>query len=941
MAERELDDGVASLVGAHTDVEAVGLDDPPADEMTKREGAGKPAQPAKPAKLPRGTNVGRYVVLDTLGEGGMGVVYSAYDPELDRKVAVKLLQAKPAAGSTAHGDQAWLLREAQALARLSHPNVIAVHDVGSLPGDRVFIAIELVEGLTLRKWLKQQQPTWRDIRRILLEAGEGLAAAHAAGLVHRDFKPENVLVGNDGRARVMDFGLARSSLNDETPSSRQSDLSIESRSPLSESLTIAGTAVGTPAYMAPEIFDGQAASERSDQFAFGVTLYEALFRQRPYERKALTAPRDAGLAPKPPPKTTVPPRLARIAMRAVAIEPSARYESMRALLDDLAVDPTAAKRRAIYAVCAIAAAGGLVAGALALRPSAPSTQPVLLCKDAERHLAGVWDDKTKSAIKASFAKTSRAMQSKAYAAVEKTLDGYAHEWTTAVTESCEATRIRGEQTEEVQTLRQDCFDQRLHELGAFAKLLTEATDVLVDKAPGGAESLEPVKKCANIAALRAPAQPTPEIRDAVDKAKLRLADAKAGLIAGNYGRALNASEEAADLAQKIPFDPVYAEANLVRGMALINVSNGADAATALEAATWAGLRGRRDDIAAMAALHCSLATTEVLNKPDEGRLWLSLGTAIGKRLGGELDRRFEQTRLETEGIIQATRGDLIAATKAHEEALALAIQLNGKDATIVARDEQLLGATLARAGEWTRAQVHYQRALELIQAMLGPDHPDVALLLSGLASCSHYTGDIEGSRKAFARAIEIRERVFGKNSPVLIPTLNNFGELLRDENDFERGIPLVQRAQTITLKTLGKNHTYYVVTSSTLAELLVLAGKRVEARKLIEEALAVAEQTKSPYLANVLSVRGHIARLDNKLPEAAAFNERAIALFETNVGKDAPEMWRALYDLAQIRIAQKRPADAKPLLERAIAICEKAKLPARFFSDVRDTLAKL
>jgi len=257
------------------------VEDPPdVTEVTKREGQAPTAADDDhlSSRLNRGTLVGRYVVLDVVGEGGMGVVYSAFDPELDRKVAIKLLQAKPG-GST--GEQAWLVREAQALARLSHPNVVAVHDVGTLPGDRVFIAMELVDGVTLRAWLKTPR-SWREVLPIMRAAGAGLAAAHAAGLVHRDFKPDNVIVGNDGRVRVMDFGLARAQLDG--PAMRSSDVAIDSRSPLSDKLTIAGTVVGTPAYMAPEVYQGDAADARTDQFAFGIALYEALYRTRPYEK---------------------------------------------------------------------------------------------------------------------------------------------------------------------------------------------------------------------------------------------------------------------------------------------------------------------------------------------------------------------------------------------------------------------------------------------------------------------------------------------------------------------------------------------------------------------------------------------------------------------------------------------------------------------------------
>ncbi len=158
--------------------------------------------------LGRGVAVGRYVVLDRIGAGGMGVVYAAYDPELDRRVALKLLRPDRFGGDAG---RLRLLREAQALARLTHPNVVAVYDVGTF-GDRVFVAMELVEGETLRQWLRAEPRSprpWREVLERFLPAGRGLAAAHAAGLVHRDFKPENVLLGRDGRARVVDFGLAK------------------------------------------------------------------------------------------------------------------------------------------------------------------------------------------------------------------------------------------------------------------------------------------------------------------------------------------------------------------------------------------------------------------------------------------------------------------------------------------------------------------------------------------------------------------------------------------------------------------------------------------------------------------------------------------------------------------------------------------------------------
>jgi hypothetical protein len=418
-----------------------------ATEVTKREGVGSERPASKPAKttpeqpretyLARGTLVGRYVVLDVLGEGGMGVVYSAFDPELDRKVAIKLLQTQPG-GSSGGDNKAWLVREAQALAKLSHPNVVAVYDVGTLSGDRVFVAMELVDGKTLRAWLKEKKPTWREVIPVMRAAGAGLAAAHAAGLVHRDFKPDNVIVGSDGRVRVMDFGLARFQLDEDHVQPRESDKHIEIRSPLSERLTMAGTVVGTPAYMAPEIYEGHPADARTDQFAFGVTLYETLFRARPYEKKDLMPPVSAP-KPKTPPEIGVPAAIQRVVMRAIAIGHAERYATMDELLAELAIDPHRRRRRIAIAAAAGVVLGGVTSGGMWLAHGRNAE----LCKGTERRLDGVWDAATRLAVEQSYLATKSPYAAVSFAGVGKGLDGYARRWTGVVTESCKATRIRG------------------------------------------------------------------------------------------------------------------------------------------------------------------------------------------------------------------------------------------------------------------------------------------------------------------------------------------------------------------------------------------------------------------------------------------------------------------------------------------------------------------
>ncbi len=282
------------------DVETDGLDDAPTRSLARGDAPSRaPARPRRPARPPSGASpgalapntfkIGRFTVLGVLGRGGMGVVLSAYDDDLDRKVALKLLNADKGDGDLG---RARLLREAQALGRLSHPNVVQVYDVGEHEG-QVFVAMEFVRGLQLDDWLgirkrhvddpaARPRPHWREVINVFLQAGRGLAAAHEAGLVHRDFKPQNVMIGEDGRARVLDFGLARAEGGPGAVSTiataeqqsvtghsaLESGVSSSTSRPLDDQLTAYNTIIGTPAYMSPEQHLGLPVTALGDQFSF-------------------------------------------------------------------------------------------------------------------------------------------------------------------------------------------------------------------------------------------------------------------------------------------------------------------------------------------------------------------------------------------------------------------------------------------------------------------------------------------------------------------------------------------------------------------------------------------------------------------------------------------------------------------------------------------------
>jgi serine/threonine protein kinase len=329
-----------------------------------------------------GVCFGRYELVEEIGSGAMGVVWAARDMDLDRQVALKLIRS---GGRSLPELRGRLLGEARAMARLSHPNVVTVHDVGTTE-DGLFIAMEHLDGGTLDKWLDASPRSWREVVDKFIEAGRGLAEAHRAGLVHRDFKPENVLLGRDGVARVADFGLALP-VAESTGATEESSAGERERA-----VTEEGVLVGTLAFMAPEQLLGQRATARSDQFGFSVALYEALFGIRPFGGQSceipaavlLTAIVEGCIAP-PPPGRRVPGRLHRLIVRGLACEPEDRWATMDALVAELEACRARALPSWIAAPVAVVAglAGRMARGATsAPTPTAPPTQPAAMHRGA-------------------------------------------------------------------------------------------------------------------------------------------------------------------------------------------------------------------------------------------------------------------------------------------------------------------------------------------------------------------------------------------------------------------------------------------------------------------------------------------------------------------------------------------------------------------------------
>ncbi|MCA9638275.1 MAG: serine/threonine protein kinase, partial [Myxococcales bacterium] len=489
---------------------------------------------------------GRFTVLERVAGGGMGVVYAAFDPKLSRKVAIKVLRDQ--------GDarRRRLLREARTLARLSHPNVVAIHDVGEREGS-VWLAMEFVEGVTLSAWLRAERRTWRAALEVMEAAGRGLAAAHAAGLLHRDFKPDNVMVGNDGRVRVMDLGLARASEDEPVPTVSH-DLAARGESgKLAIRVTQAGAVLGTPAYMAPELFRGGDADARADVFAYCVTLWEALYGQRPFAGASMVRLAANVLAgkleapPRDPASRRVPRWLRRVCERGLALDPERRYASMPALLATF--ERGLGRARLGRSFAGIAALALVVGGALGWSRW-DEHQRRAACERDGAEIDAVWNDERRRALREGLLATGVPYAATAAAKTSHYLDAQAKRWRAVRTGVCLETRVAGTWTEELLARASWCLEERKMELEALAAELTRANATTVQKAVMAAAGLNDVEPCRKGPRLRLLPGPPAE-GSGVAAVDQELSHAGALLAAGDYQQGLEVAREALSRAEAV------------------------------------------------------------------------------------------------------------------------------------------------------------------------------------------------------------------------------------------------------------------------------------------------------------------------------------------------------------------------------------------------------
>jgi serine/threonine protein kinase/tetratricopeptide (TPR) repeat protein len=881
--------------------------------------------------LEPGVYVARYRILDVVGTGGIGVVYAAFDEALGRNVALKLLRPNARNPNKLERRRARLIREAQALARLSHPNVVPIYEVGMFE-DRVFLAMEYVEGSTMRRWLRRSERSWADILDKYIQAGRGLAAAHAADIVHRDFKPDNVLVGDDGRVRVLDFGLATPVPDalatgrfstvalDDAPmhktnggarqlSTSPAGLSVSRAGPsrlaeagvpsrLTESvsslITAHGKIMGTPAYMAPEQGRGEPIDARADQYSFCVALWEALFGERPHGPPTATARirLHRRLGERNSTGKDVPAEIQRALERGLSLHPADRFPDMASLLAELARKPAGHRRWWLVGALPVVVGLGFAIGNFAM--SAPDE-----CVRDPAALEGVWDDRVRVQIGTRLTATDRAYADATWDTVARELDRWSTRWLDARVDACTDSKVH-EQSAVLFDMRMACLDRQLDALAAVTESLAGTSGM------SGMPDKQDMHGMGDEAAAR---------QFANDEADELLETALAAVL-------------------ELP-DPSRCERLALVGGALVHEGPEFDERLEDHRVLLARARG-------LLGLQSSAKLDEALTLVDQV---VGLTAEQGMNSGTGTAHARDQALVAEAKLL---RGQILAAAgkpdeASHELRRALFIaQASGHDAVTIEACAALvdLAHTGAPASGSTRELEHAADWVDLGRATLarigGDPHLEATLRLAN-ARLANARGEFQIALDEQARVLELREELYGPNhvevAKVLVEQVQTKIELGQHEAaglDIERALALLTAEFGITHPEVGIAHGH-------AAALARARGDEAEALSKLLDALAIFEIAYDEKHPRVIAVYMEIAAVHTALgkPEqalAALLRARKRAgpigtdgtdgTGATAAQSDDPSLLPILIETAKVLHTLARDDEARSALDEAERICK-------------------
>lgn len=870
-----------------------------------------------PRRLVRGDTVSRYVVLDELGHGGMGVVYAAYDPDLDRKVAIKLLRPRLVGEPQGRGR---LLREAKTLGALSHRNVVTVFDVGT-EGEQVFVAMEFISGRTLREWVRDARLDWRTVTRRYSEAGRGLAAAHEQGIVHRDFKPSNVLLAADGRVVVVDFGLARAE------QAKRLVRPLIGGGAGTVSIAKPGVVVGTPAYMAPEQAEGTSTAA-SDQYSFCVSLCEALVHGD-CDGETSEIGLDVARAPGP---------VRAILRQGLSPDPADRFGSMSALLDAL----QKATRRAVGGwVVGGAAIVGLGASGLLL---VPTTDP---CASSAEAIESSWGPSRKADVEAAFARTEVAFADASWRSAETELDGWAGRWLEASGTVCKAPESS------VREMQQACLSLQHSKFAKLVDLLTAADRSLVAEAPGAVAKLPDVSRClspTDIAPL--PTEPTARAEViATLEAVGELAVRTDGRVADG---AIERGRELVSEAIRTEHGPAIAVAQFELARACMHLSQmecaeegfyeaiwsaeaGRDALTAAKSWTqlvWLYAYHNYDvDNARRAGRHAEAALDRFGGDPE---LEITLGSNLVwmEMRAGETRQADERVRamLSRPGLtkgdvamLRNTLSSVLIQEGRFEEALITlheaereAVAELGTDHPNLLQTRSNIAWSLRSLGRPAEAEQIYRRSLATARETYGPHHDRVAALSMNLATTLTDSGKVEAARTRFEEAVAGYTAVHGPDHPTVGRARAALAQIEFDAGNFEVALENFNQAIATLLREGEPDDLPLLAPTVNRGMVLSELGRYEEAERDLRLGLQIIETKlgpEHPNLVSVLNALGWIPRQQGKYEEALALHRRAAALARR---ADPMMLGGSLRSVAECILALGDAEEAVAVLEEAL-----------------------
>ncbi|MDX2092681.1 MAG: serine/threonine-protein kinase [Kofleriaceae bacterium] len=858
-----------------------------------------------------------YRIEEEIGAGGMGRVYRAHDQRLGRDVAIKL-HARARAGDE-------LVREAAALARLAHPNVVTVYEVGTWAG-HPWVAMELVRGGTARAWRKAKPRTPDEIVALYRAAGTGLAAAHAAGLVHRDFKPDNVLVGDDGRARVADFGLAV-------------DLT---------DAAAAEAVLGTPGYMAPEQRAGQAVDARADQYAFAVSLWEALAGVHPFAvprssstlGQAPTEPADAATPATAPPTTPTAagpagkvPRYVDAALRRAMDEaPARRWPTMDALL--AAIAPRRSRAWLVAGGAAMLGLGAVVV-AVALRGRGA---PAIDCAAAATTIDGDWSASAREALGAQLATKGPGDQ---IARVMAATDAWVTRWRAGSRAACEAAHVTHAQSPALYDQRIACLERGRASLRAFLALVAQSP-VAPGKALDAVTALPRVEDCADVAILvGGPAPPHDLVGAAIAaRADALIARARAQRTAGDAKGAIASSRDAIAYADDhhLPGASARARVELAAAIHATGTLDGVRA-TFEEAVTFAA-EAHDDALVARTWINVIDAIAIRLKKPEEAEQLLAVAEAAIVRAG-------KPPTLV--GLLAGSRGDLALARDQYAEAVPLIEKriatgeaIYGAEDVDQTRWRNRLAQALLELRRFDEARAQLTRAAEIIERHYGPTHPSLGVVLTTRGQVEYTAGNYAAAIAHYEQALALKTAISGPDHASLAPTLINLAYAHADAGSPAAALVHATRGAAIAERTLPPMHPNlgmalalrgrveaetgaWPAAEATLAraiDILTKAGERppldqaLRARALVHlqsgrtaaaltdatRAVAIAEAELGPSLdlAATLTARAEAERAGSRLIAARASYARAIEVARACAGAEHPVVARLVAAAAKL-----------------------------------------